>query len=265
MLTVSSPPSDRTRISLLALIGGGLSLPAILSLSAVAEFLLFRLLQPLLRAAPSLLPGWLTSGLLSAGTFFAHFSGLLSLVSLLALLFVAMRERGIASHPVGRLGLGMMSLFFVSLASLEILFPKLLAETIGLVRAQWLMQTSSLCLSVLLALAVIPRHTATLWHKLAMVLLLVPPVLLLENQWHLLTSRELMQRVSLVLILYGPTLATASLGGAGLLLLTRRTWNWATDSLALLFTSLIVGVMTLLLLAAPAAPIDASFSSAYNP
>ena len=250
---MSSLPSDRTRISLLKLLAGGLSLPAILSLSAVAEFLLFRLLQPLLRAAPTLLPGWLQNGLLAAGTFFAHFSGLLSLASLLALLFVAMRERGIASHPVGRLGLGLMSLFFVSLASLEILFPKLLAETIGLVRAQWLMQTSSLCLSVLLALAVLPRHTATLWHKLAMMLLLVPPVLLLENQWHLLTSRGLMQRVGLVLILYGPTLATAALGGAGLLLLTRRTWNWSTDSLALLFTSIIVGCMTLLLLAAPAA------------
>lgn len=86
---MSSLPSDRTRISLLKLLAGGLSLPAILSLSAVAEFLLFRLLQPLLRAAPTLLPGWLQNGLLAAGTFFAHFSGLLSLASLLALLFVA--------------------------------------------------------------------------------------------------------------------------------------------------------------------------------
>ena len=93
-----------------------MSLPGLVSLAAVAEFLLFRMLQPLLRMAPTLLPGWLQGGLLSVGTFAAHFAGVLALCSLLALLFLAMRERGIASHPVGRLGLGMMALFFVGVA-----------------------------------------------------------------------------------------------------------------------------------------------------
>lgn len=253
MLEVSLPPSERTRISLLRLIGGGMSLPGLVSLAAVAEFLLFRMLQPLLRMAPTLLPGWLQGGLLSVGTFAAHFAGVLALCSLLALLFLAMRERGIASHPVGRLGLGMMALFFVGLAASEILLPRLLAETLGLVRAQWLMQTSSLCLAVLLTLAVVPRQTASGWHKLAMMMMLLPPLLLLENQWHLLTSRELMQRVSLVLILYGPTMSAAALGATGLLLLARRPWHWPTDSVALLLTSLIVSTMTMLLLIAPAA------------
>lgn len=255
MLTVTSPPSDGTRTTLLKLLGGGLSLPAMVSLAAVAEFLLYRLLQPLLRMAPSLLPTWLQGSLLATGTFAAHFAAVLSLCALLSLLLLAMRERGVASHPVGRLGLGLMSVFFVSLAMAETLMPRLLAATLGLVRAQWLMQTSSLCVAVLLALAVLPRKTATPWHKLAMIMMLLPPLLLLENQWHLLTSRDLMQRLSLVLILYGPTLSTAALGATGGLLLSGRSWLWQKDSLALLLTSLLVGTMSMLLLFAPAAAV----------
>jgi hypothetical protein len=65
-----------------------MSLPGLVSLAAVAEFVLFRMLQPLLRMAPTLLPGWLQGGLLSVGTFAAHFAGVLALSSLLALLFL---------------------------------------------------------------------------------------------------------------------------------------------------------------------------------
>ena len=53
----------------------------------------------------------------------------------LSLLLLAMRERGVASHPVGRLGLGLMSVFFVSLAMAETLMPRLLAATLGMERA----------------------------------------------------------------------------------------------------------------------------------
>jgi len=229
-----------------------MSLPAMVSLAALVEFLLYRLLQPLLRMSPTVLPAWLQGSLLTAGTFSAHFAAVLSLCVLLALLLLAMRERGIASHPVGRLGLGLMSIFFVTLAASEILLPRTLASTLGLVRAQWLMQTSSLCLSVLLTLAILPRQTASHWHKLAMLLMVLPPLLLLENQWHLLTSRDFVQRISLVLILYGPTMSAAVMGLTGLLLLSGRPWYWPKDSVALLLTSLIVGMMTMLLLIAPA-------------
>jgi hypothetical protein len=85
-----------------------------------------------------------------------------------------------------------------------------------------------------------------------MLLMLLPPLLLLENQWHLLTSRDFVQRISLVLILYGPTMSAAVMGLTGLLLLSGRPWHWPKDSVALLLTSLIVGMMTMLLLIAPA-------------
>ena len=225
------------------------------SLAAVGEFLLFRLLQPLLRLSPGIFPDWLSGSLIAMGTFSAHFAGVLSLCALLALLLVAMRERGIASHPMGRLGLGMMSLFFVSLASLEMLLPRFISASIGLLRAQWLLQTSSLCISVLLILAVLPRRTASRLHKIGSLLLLIPPLLLLESQWHIMGSRAFMQRLSLVLLVpgYGATLSAACLGLCSLLFLLGRPWNWIKDSLALMATSLVVGGMTMLLVLAPAA------------
>ncbi len=223
------------------------------SLSAIGEFFLFRLLQPLVRLYPTLLPEWLGGTLIAAGTFSAHFASVLSLCALLALLLLAMRERGIASHPMGRLGLGMMSLFFVTLASTEILLPRLVASSIGLVRAQWLLQTSSLCISVLLILAVLPRRTASRLHKVGSLLLLIPPFLLLESQWHIMSGRDWMQRLSLVLLIpgYGATVAAACLGLAGLLFLVKRSWHWVKDSVALMLTSLLVGAMTMMLVLAP--------------
>jgi hypothetical protein len=232
----------------LRLLGGDVSLPALLCIAALAEFLLFRLLQPLLRMFPHALPGWLWSVLDVAGNYSLNLASVLSLVVTAALLLAAMAPGGLASDPVRRTGLSLMSLVFLFVCSLLILSPGVAAQHLGLVRAQWLAQTSSVCLSLLTLLSVLPRRTASRRHKVALLALLMPPLLLLETHWGLLSSRGILQRYSLFLAIYGSTAAAVSLGISAALLWPSRDLRWREDSIALSCAAVLVTGMSLLLL-----------------
>jgi len=249
---VSALPSDRVRRRLLPLFGG-FSLPALVSLAALFEFVFYRLLQPLLRGQKVPLPALFVHGVLTLGTFSAHFAAVLSLCSFAALLYVWMGTRGIVTHPMGRVGLGLLGVFFLLLATAEMFLPSFIAQTIGLVRAQWLLQVSSVCLSFLLIFSVFPCRTEKTLHKLSLLLLFVPPVLFLESQWHLFREHSFLQRASFALLIpgYGATVAAGCLGGYALLLLLHRQWFWQKDSAAMLATSVLVGGLTFILVKAP--------------
>ena len=243
----AAPPSAPRS---LGLPGGDRSLPALpalLGFAALAEFLLYRLLQPLLRLAPGALPGWLWSALDYAGTYSLNLASVLSLVVTGALLLRAMATGGLAGDPIRRAGLSLMSLVFIGVCALLILWPSFAAQHLGLVRAQWLAQTSSVCLALLIMLSVLPRRTAGRQLKVALLALLVPPLLLLETHWGLLSSRGLMQRYSLFLAVYGSTAAAVALGISAALLWPPRELRWRPDGFALAAAALVVSSMSVLL------------------
>lgn len=240
----AAPPSPP---SFLRLLGGQISLPAILCFAALAEFLFYRLLQPLSRVFPHVLPLWLCSVLDFAGTYSLNLASVLAIIVTAAMLLGTMAPTGLANDPVRRAGLSLMAAVFIFVSSLLILFPALAAQLLGLVRAQWLAQTSSVCLSLLILLSVLPRRTARRRHKVALMFLLVPPLLLLETHWGLLSSRGILQRYTLFLAIYGTTAAAAALGVSGALLWPAQTLRWRTDGLPLAGAALLVGGMGLLL------------------
>lgn len=224
-----------------------ISLPALLCFAALAEFLFYRLMQPLSRIFPHLLPAWLCSVVDFAGTYSLNLASVLALIVTAAMLVGTMAPGGLANDPVRRAGLSLMSLVFILVSALLILFPALAAQTLGLVRSQWLAQTSSVCLSLLVLLSVLPRRTARRRHKVALLFLLLPPLLLLETHWGLLSSRGILQRYTLFLAIYGTTAAAAALGASAALLWPAQTLRWRTDALALAGATLVVGSMGILL------------------
>lgn len=227
---------------------GEFSLVALLGGAALSEFLLYRLLTPLLHLFPSGLPLRVRTTLEALGTFAAHFASVLALLVGAGLLRRLLRRGGLGATPIGRMGFGVMMAVFLLMAFGQVFFPAVLARAIGLVRSQWLAQTSSVCVALLTLLSVLPRRRIVGAHKLALALLLLPPLLLLENQWHLIAARSMLLRFSLMLVIYGSTVAALALGLAGLLLAPLRSWRWREDSLALAATSIVSGAMSALLL-----------------
>jgi len=247
-----SPPtsssSARPAPLWLRLLGGDLSLPAILCAAALAEFVFYRLLQPLARLLPHALPPWLWGSVDLLGAYSLNLASVLSLLVTAAMLLGAMAPGGLAQDPVRRAGLSLMGLVFIGACSLLILCPSVAAQYLGLVRAQWLAQTSSVCLALLILLSVLPRRTASGRHKLAMLVLLLPPLLLLETHWGLLSSRGILQRYTLFLAIYGSTAAATALGVSAALLWPARPLTWPKDGLPLLAAALLVGGVSVLLL-----------------
>jgi hypothetical protein len=191
------------------------------------------------------------------GSYSLNLASVLSLVVTAAMLLAAMAPGGLAGDAVRRnalelmirrTGLTLMSLVFLVVCSLLILAPAVAAQHLGLVRAQWLAQTSSVCLALLTLLSVLPRRTASRRHKLALLILLVPPLVLLETHWGLLSSRGILQHYSLFLAIYGSTAAAVSLGASAALLWPVGDLRWREDSIALSCAAVLVGSMSLLLL-----------------
>ena len=251
MKDVSPPTSSssaRPAPLWLRLLGGDLSLPAILCAAALAEFVFYRLLQPLARLLPHALPPWLWGSVDLLGAYSLNLASVLSLLVTAAMLLGAMAPGGLAQDPVRRAGLSLMGLVFIGACSLLILCPSVAAQYLGLVRAQWLAQTSSVCLALLILLSVLPRRTASGRHKLAMLVLLLPPLLLLETHWGLLSSRGILQRYTLFLAIYGSTAAATALGVSAALLWPARPLTRPKDGLPLLAAALLVGGVSVLLL-----------------
>lgn len=227
---------------------GEFSLVTLLCVAALWEFLLYRLLTPALHLMPSVLPGPLRAALEHAGTFAAHFASILALLVAGGLLRRLVGRGGLGATPIGRMGFGVMMAVFLLMALGQIAIPSVLGRAIGMLRAQWLAQTSSVCVALLTILSVLPRRRIAGLHKLALALLLLPPLLLLENQWHLFTSRSMLLRFSLMLVIYGTTVAAVALGISALLLSPLSAWRWREDSMALALTALVSGTMSALLL-----------------
>lgn len=230
------------------LLHGDFSLMALLGGAALSEFLLYRLLTPLLHMFPTLLPLRLRGGIELGGTFAAHFASLLALLLCAGLARRILGHGGLGATPIGRLGLGVMMAVFMLMALGQTFIPTTLAQAIGALRAQWLAQTSSVCVALLVLLSVLPRRRIAGLHKLALALLLLPPLMQLENQWHLIAARSVLLRFSLMLVIYGTTVAAVVLGAAAVLLAPLSSWRWREESLALAMTALISGGMSALLL-----------------
>ena len=115
------------------------------SLAAGGKFCCFVCCNRFLRLSRGF-PDLLSGSLIAWGRF-QPFAGVLSLCALLALLLVAMRERGIASPSDGSAGTWHdVAVFRVARVAGNALLPRLdISASIGLLRAQWLLQTSSLC------------------------------------------------------------------------------------------------------------------------
>ena len=75
---------------------------------------------------------------------------------------------GLGATPIGRMGFGVMMAVFLLMALGQIAIPSTLGRAIGLLRAQWLAQTSSVCVALLTILSVLPRRRIAGLHKLAL-------------------------------------------------------------------------------------------------
>lgn len=199
--------------------GAAWSLEAALAVAALSEFVLFRLLRLLLPASAANGQGGGIGGALAfAGSYALNLTAVLSVLVTALLLMQALGPRGLGRNPVGRTGIALMSAVFVPLSLGLVLLPGTVSGSLGLLRAQWLTHTAGVCLSVLTLLAVLPSRYATRRQKLALGLLLFPPLMLMENQWGVLSSRTTLRSYTLWLMLYGP-IAAAALVGVGALML----------------------------------------------
>ena len=245
----SGPSSSQpTQAWLRAVLSGQFSLPGLLCVAALAEFFLYRLLQPLLRLAPGILPLWLWGSLDAAGTWSLHFASVLSLIVTITVLVQTISPQGLSPNPVGRLGLTLMTAVFSSISVGLLLFPGTVAAALGMVRAQWLAQTSSVCVALLALLSLLPQRTARRRHKVGMLLLLIPPLILLDTQWGLITSHGILAPYSLMVVIYGTTMAAVALGGAALCMAPLRERTKRPDQVALTVALGTVAGMTALLL-----------------
>jgi uncharacterized membrane protein len=114
----------------------------------------------------------------------------------------------------------LMGTLLCTLSTLLLLAPQLLGLAIETKRAQWLLELSAICLAAITVLGVVAQPTAhsQLLQKLGALLLLLPPLLLLETQWALFTRVHALQRYGLLTLLYGPVLAVVALGLAAVCL-----------------------------------------------
>lgn len=202
-------------------------LPATLGLAALAEFLLNRVAQPLATALHGgTAQAWPVLGALSR--FSLNLASVMGVVVVVAMLLRATAPGGAASRPLGRFSVYSMGALLGLLSTFMLLTPEGLGGVIELKRAQWLIELSSVCLATLLVLGVLTQPLRASgqpgWHKLGVLLLLLPPVLLLETQWGVLTNIRALQRYGLLTLIYGPVVAVAamSLGALCLARLPRR-------------------------------------------
>jgi hypothetical protein len=185
-----------------------------LGVTATLEWLLNRALLPLWAAfAPSSATAQPLAGLSRYTLNLAAVLGLMVTVSLL-LRASDPNQGGAASRPLGRLSALLMGTLLCTLSTLLLLSPELLGQVIELRRAQWLLQLSAVCLASVTAVGLLaqPGQQTRLGHKLSTLLLLLPPLLLLETQWGLFTRVHALQRYGLLTQLYGPVLAVTALG-----------------------------------------------------
>lgn len=224
-------------------------LPGAMGVAAMAEFLLNRLLQPILTTALG------TSKLLSAlfvlGRFSLNLATVLGVMVVAALIWRATEPGGAMSRPLGRLSALCMGALLCGHAVAWIVFPEGRPGIFALKRLQWLVQLATVCLASLTVLGLLSRPKIETLpkirprHKLAVVLLLLPPLLLLETQWRLLTEVRVLQRYGLLTLIYGPVLAVIALG-AGSLALTKlppRPRRFLPAACALLATTTMTAML----------------------
>lgn len=196
-------------------------LPGTLGAAAMLEFLLNRIAQPLATALQGGTPqAWPILGALSR--FSLNLAAVLGLFVVAAMLWRSTEPGGAASRPLGRFSVFSMGALLLLLSTFMMLTPEGLGAVIEMKRAQWLVELSSVCVSTLIVLGVLaqplpePERRYGRGHagrnKLGMLLLLLPPVLLLETQWGVLTSIHALQRYGLLTLIYGPVFAVAALG-----------------------------------------------------
>lgn len=196
-------------------------LPVTLGVAALAEFLLNRIAQPLATALRGGTPqAWPLLGAVSR--YSLNLAGVLGVIVVTAMLLRATAPGGAASRPLGRFSVFSMGALLCLLSTFMLLTPDGLSRVIEMKRAQWLIELSSVCVATLVVLGVLTQPLRASnqpgRHKLGVLLLLLPPLLLLETQWGVLTNIRLLQRYGLLTLIYGPVLAVAALGAAALCL-----------------------------------------------
>lgn len=205
-------------------------LPGTLGIAALAEFLFNRLAPPVMTALGG--GSSLTSGIEVAGRFSLNLATVLGIMVVAGLLWratlVGPDMAGVASRPMGRVSALMMGSLLCGLASMLVLAPRGLSAVLELKRAQWLMQLAGVCLALLTVLGILaqPVQTTSRWaryrqrrYKLGALLLILPPLLLLEMQWGLFTGIRALQRYGLLTLIYGPVLSVAALGMGAMFLM----------------------------------------------
>jgi hypothetical protein len=215
-------------------------LPGVLGIAALLEFLLNRLLQPMMTTLSG--TGQQESSLLfTLSRFSVNLATVLGIMVTAALVLRATSRGGVASRPVGRVSALLMGTLLCGLSAALVITPDGLSALMDLKRVQWLVQLSAVCLATLTVLGVLtqPSDKVQGLHKLGAVLLLLPLILILETQWGLFTSIPLFQRYGLLTLVYGPVLAVVALGGGALCLCTQppRPWRFLPATSALLATT----------------------------
>lgn len=156
--------------------------------------------------------------------FALNLATVLGIMVVVQLLVRAVLPGQVASRPMGRVSVLAMGFLFCGLALLRVFFPEAwVASLIDLRRAQWLAQLSAVCLSCLVVIGLCTRPIAEIRgrHRLGVLFLLMPPLLLLETQWGVLTNIHALSRYGLLTLIYGPVVALGAIGGGALFLLKR--------------------------------------------
>lgn len=220
-------------------------LPTALALVALFEFLTNRVLSPLSGAVLGAVPGSTLAAVIGAlSRFGQNLAAVLGVIVVSSLLLSALRPGAAASHPLGRISIVLMGGLAMLLSTLMTLAPDSLSAAGFLKRAQWLLQLSSVCVAMLVAMGVLQRRGPSAIQKLGIVLLMLPALFQLEIQWGVMTASGSLQRYGLLTLLYGPLLAMATLAMGSLCL---SVWRPARPAPA--FWALGFGVSAALVMA----------------
>lgn len=192
--------------------------PVVLLLVALLEFFFGRLLGPLFRGQS----GAFAAAVEIGSRFSQNLAAVLVLVSVAALLLQAVAAGGVAPNPVGRVGLSIMGTVFVSSAAMLVLIPDWLSAQVSLLRVQWLAQTTTVCLAVLIVVSMVPQLSRRTAERLGLLFLILPPLIQLETQWGVFSSKGLLPHFTLLFMVFGPVVAAAALGVGAMLVAPLR-------------------------------------------